>query len=228
MKYDNLLNNRLESEIDEKFATFSRKIMQTDKLLGVKVPVLRKIAREFSVYDDFYNNVSLDNFEQIAVVGFYIGQTTKDYSELKKRVDYILPHINNWGNCDIFVSSIKLLKTKSKLEFLANVFAYLKSSNEYTVRFGIVCLLDYYLLDEKLTDEIFKKIIPLQDKTYYIDMAIAWLVSVSFVKFKDITLNLLKSGDLTKNVQNKSISKICDSFRVDSSDKVFVKTLKIK
>ena len=228
MKYDNLLNNRLESEIDEKFATFSRKIMQTDKLLGVKVPILRKIAREFSNYDDFYNNVSLDNFEQIAVAGFYIGQTTKDYSELKKRVDYILPHINNWGNCDIFVSSIKLLKTKSKLEFLTNVFAYLKSSNEYTVRFGIVCLLDYYLLDEKLTDEIFKKIIPLQDKTYYIDMAIAWLVSVSFVKFKDITIELLKSGKLIKSVQNKSISKICDSFRVSKEDKDFVKTLKIK
>ena len=59
-------------------------------------------------------------------------------------------------------------------------------------------------------------------------MAIAWLVSVSFVKFKDITIELLKSGKLIKSVQNKSISKICDSFRVDSSDKVFVKTLKIK
>ena len=99
MKYDNQLNEILKNNADDKFAKFSLKIMNTkNRVVGVKIPILKKIAKEFTIFNDFLENVSLDNFEKIAVAGFYIAFTTKDIDTLIERADFILPYFDNWGD----------------------------------------------------------------------------------------------------------------------------------
>ncbi len=85
-----------------------------------------------------------------------------------------------------------------------------------------------YFLDSENIDSILSKLIKLQNIDYYIDMAIAWLISVAFIKCREQTLMLLQSESLTPFVQNKSISKICDSYRVTLEDKQLVKSLRKK
>ena len=58
-------------------------------------------------------------------------------------------------------------------------------------------------------------------------MAIAWLLSVCFIKYRANTLELLKSKKLSPFVQNKTISKIRESYRVSDEDKELVNKLKI-
>ena len=225
MKYDKQLDFFISQNVDEQYAKFHSSLVPDTKIRGVRIPVLRKIAKEFTKYDDFLGNITLDNYEAISVACYYIGLTTKDLNTLKIRLNYILPHINNWAVCDTFVNSLKLLKKKS-VEFYPFLCEYLKSDNDFVCRFAIVCLMNYCLNDQTVNN-IFQQVVPLQGRSYYLDMAIAWLVSVAFVKNRTQTLKLLQSKTLTKEVQNKSISKICDSFRVDDSDKLIVKKLKI-
>ena len=198
--------------------------MPNVKIKGVKVPKLREIAKEFIKYNDFLENITLDNFETISVACYYIGYTTKDVSTLKNKLDFILPYIDNWAICDTFVGSLKILKKYSN-ECMPIILNYLDSKNDFTVRFAIVCLLDYYINDDRI-DTLFESIVKLQNRNYYIDMAIAWFVSVAFIKCRDKTLQLLQSKTLAKEVQNKSISKICDSYRVSKEDKEIIKKLR--
>ena len=225
MKYDKLLEQKIIANIDEKYKQFHSQLVPNTLVRGVRIPTLRKIAKEFCKYDDFLQNITLDNYEAVSVACYYIGLTTKDVKKLNRNLQIVLPHINNWAICDTFVSSLKILKTK-KAEFLDTIQQCLNSQKEFEVRFAIVCLLSYYIEDVD-TKFLFDKMISLQNKSYYIDMAIAWLVSVAFVKRKEETLKLLQNKKLVANVQNTSISKICDSFRVSKDDKLLVKKLRL-
>ena len=224
MKYDKQLNEKIDANSDEKYAKFHSSLVPNTKIKGVKIPVLRKIAKEFSVYDDFLKNITLDSYESISVACYYTGATTKNTEQLKTRLEFILPYINNWAVCDTFVSSLKILKTK-KDEMYSTILNYLKSDSEFVVRFAIVCLLTYFINNDNI-EFLLDKMVDLQNKTYYIDMAIAWFVSVAFVKCREKTLKFLQNERFKKNVQNKIISKICDSFRVSKFDKEIVKKLK--
>ena len=59
-------------------------------------------------------------------------------------------------------------------------------------------------------------------------MAISWLLSVAIIDYKDKVIVLLESKCLCKFVQNKTISKIQDSYRIDKETKEFVKKYRIK
>ena len=50
---------------------------------------------------------------------------------------------------------------------------------------------------------------------YYIRMAIAWLLAECFIKFPDETTSYLAVSRLPRWTYNKTISKICDSLRVE-------------
>ena len=58
-------------------------------------------------------------------------------------------------------------------------------------------------------------------------MSISWLLSIAIINYKDKVINLLSSKVLNKFVQNKTISKIQDSYRIDKSLKNYVKQFKI-
>ena len=224
MKYDKELNELINAHIDPEYAKFHSKIVPESTVRGVRIPILRKIAKKFDRFDDFLNNITLDNYESISVACYYIGLTTKDLTTLSKNLEFILPYIGNWSICDTFVASLKILK-KEKAAYKI-VLEKLNTPHIYTVRFGIVALLSYFITDANIY-EIFEKLIKLQNIDYYIDMAIAWLISIAFIKCRAQTLELLKGSPLTPFVQNKSISKICDSFRVAKEDKVMIKQLRI-
>lgn len=224
MKYDKLLSDKINACVDVDYAKFHSGLVPNVKILGVKVPVLRQIAKEFAKFDDFLENVKLDTFEKISVACYYIGLTTIDDETLDSRLKFILPYIDNWAVCDTFVSSLKILKKNNN--YLPNILELLDSENDFVVRFAIVVLMSYYI-DKNTLNGYLQRFVNLQGKNYYIDMAIAWFVSVAFVKEREATLQFLKCKIFNKDVQNKSIQKICESFRVIKEDKVLVKKLKL-
>ena len=100
------------------------------------------------------------------------------------------------------------------------------SNNEFTRRVCIVILLNYYIDDEHI-DICLNAIKDLNDDSFYVNMAISWHISLSFIRFRSKTLTLLKSKVLPVFVQNKAISKIRDSYRVTEKDKELVKNLRL-
>ena len=61
---------------------------------------------------------------------------------------------------------------------------------------------------------------------YYAKMAVAWALSICYVKFPAETLPLLQEGRLDPFTHNKTIQKICESFRVAPQDKAMLRSLK--
>ena len=61
---------------------------------------------------------------------------------------------------------------------------------------------------------------------YYVKMAVAWGISVCFIKQRQITLAYLLSCNLDTFVYNKSIQKIVESFRVSGEDKKLLRSMR--
>lgn len=99
------------------------------------------------------------------------------------------------------------------------------SDKEYDLRFAAVILMDYYITDEYI-DYAIDWLKRVKSEYYYVNMAVAWALCTAFVKYKDKVMPVLESGMLSKEVQNMTVSKIRDSFRVDKETKEYLKQLR--
>ena len=211
---------------DNKYKDFNRKIINTKYLmLGIKIPILKKIAKEISKgdYKSFLNIITDDYYELVMIKGLVIT-SIKEIDELNKYFEEYISLIDNWALCDIFCSSLKIVN-KNK-DYFKDIIVYLiKTKKEYYVRVGLVLLLDYYV-EEKYLDDIFKIINMIDSDYYYVNMAIAWLLCECFIKYQDITLKYLENNNLNKFTINKCISKIKDSYRVSREMKEYINKFK--
>ena len=221
--YTKYLNNYKE---DKKFIDFNKKLIFTKyEILGIKVPNMRKIAKEISKTDiiSFLNNVENNTYEEVMIEGLVISYI-KEVDLCIKYFNKFINKIDNWAICDTCISSMKIVN-KNKELFLRQIKKYIKSKDEYVVRVGVVLLLDYYIEDSYI-DLVFDMINSINRDEYYINMAIAWLVSVCFVKYRNKTFKYLKDNKLNKFTYNKSIQKIIESYRVSIEDKDVLRNMK--
>lgn len=192
-----------------------------EQIIGVRLPELRKIGKKLTD-----NNFDWHYYEEIMLHGFYIGYAKLSYEERISLLTEFIPYINNWAVCDCVSSTLKFVN-KNRSDFLEFLKPYMKSQKEYELRFAVVMLMDYYLDDEylKFTVDYLSKI---KSDYYYVNMAVAWALSVAFVKDSNLVLPLIENYVLEPFVHNKTISKICDSYRVDKPIKEKLKTYRIK
>ena len=131
----------LKPYCDKKYKVFQEKICSTKYvILGVKIPILRKIAhkllKEYS-YQEIINNLNYEYFECVMLEGLLISNVKLTYKEKIKLITKYLPKIDNWAICDIFASELKIVNDYPEVFFLF-ITDLLKSSKEYYLRFGIV------------------------------------------------------------------------------------------
>lgn len=100
-------------------------------------------------------------------------------------------------------------------------------NNEFQTRISIVVFMNYYLCDNYI-DRVLNIVSNIKSDYYYINMAISWLLSKAIVNYQDKVIHVLKSNKLSKFVQNKTISKIHDSYVIDMDIKDLVKQYRIK
>ena len=77
-------------------------------------------------------------------------------------------------------------------------------------------------------DKVLNILLSINREEYYINMAIAWTLADAYVDFKDKINDIIINKKLSPWVHNKTIQKICESFRISNEDKTYLKTLKIK
>ena len=116
--------------------------------------------------------------------------------------------------------------TKDNLSLVWNfIQPYFKSDKEFEIRFAYVMLLNYYLIDEYI-DKVLNLVDEFNDDRYYSQMAVAWLVSICYIKYPKKTEKYLKKSNLNDWTYNKSIQKICESLKVDKKTKSQLKLMK--
>ena len=141
--------------------------------------------------------------DEITKAGYGIYSTIciiRDHNEwAKKHPDKLLPYIDRW----------------------------LMSDHPYTVRFGVLCLMNLYL-NERFRPEYADKVAAVQSDAYYVNMMRAWYFATALAKQYDAVLPYIEENRLDPWTHNKAIQKAIESFRVTDEHKAHLKTLKRK
>lgn len=226
--------NQIRERAESEYADFSAKLLPEtarERVLGVRLPVLRKFAAAISKGDCTSYLAIVKNeaakkslsLEECMVWGFVIGHG-KDWSQVGQQIRDFLPYIDNWSVCDSFCASLKITNSikEEMYEFLQGC---LESKQTYDQRFAFVMLLNYYIESDYLMG-IFQACEKQEWKDYYTKMAVAWLLSMCYVNYKKETLEYLAGCHLDDFIYNKCIQKIIESRQVTHEEKQQIKTRK--
>lgn len=228
MKNSDLIKSLFKLQ-DLKYKDFHAKLIQTidkEKIIGIRVPELRKFAAEFnnSKYkNEFLNTLPHYYYEENNLHAFLI-EKIKDFDEAIEETDKFLPYIDNWATCDSLRPKV-FFKNKEKL--LKYIEKWLDSEHYYTIRFGIEMLMVHFL-DENFSPEYLKRISQIKSTEYYVNMMIAWYFATALAKQYDTTLPYFESKILDKWTHNKAIQKAIESYRISNLQKEDLRKLKIK
>ena len=157
-------------------------------------------------------------------MGMVIGLAVMDFDERLSLLDIFVPIIDNWAVCDIAIGDLKSVK-KNKDKMYEYVQKYLNSDREYEVRFAVVVLMQYFIEDDYI-DKVLQIYDNVEHEGYYVKMAVAWAISVCFVKYRKLTIEYLNNSNLDNFTYNKALQKIRESNRVSKEDKEWAKKMK--
>lgn len=221
------LQTELASHADNKYCEFTKKLsFSNHPFIGVRIPIIRKIVAQIPREKNVeFLKEKPETIEEVMARGMIICKLP--YDEMLKYFDSQIKYIDNWSACDVFCSGLrKQIKNHLADFFETKIVSLLKSNQEFTTRVGLVILKSSYIRPEYL-DLIFDWIEKIRNRNeYYVKMAIAWLLAECFIKFPSATTGYLVESKLPKWTYNKTISKICDSYRVDAKTKTMLKRMR--
>ena len=243
--------NLLRKSKDDKFQSFHSGLCPgKDNIMGIRVPVLRQIAKEENalceekicecmkeakekdrqsvirrVYEEYFTKYEFEYGEEAMLMGYIISLMKAEYETRLYFLEQYVKHIDSWAVCDSPVASMKWIAKEKEAfwEFLEQ--HYMHSKREYELRFVIVSLLDFYIEDTWI-DRVLAYYDQVQEDAYYVKMAVAWGISICFVKYPEKTKEYFKHHNLDEWTFRKALSKITDSYRVSTEDKEFVRSLR--
>ncbi len=219
----------LLSYVDDEFKDFTSALIPGSRpILGVRIPILRQIAKEIAQGDwqGFIKEAPEDTYEEVNVKGFVIGYVKADLEILLPYIAEHIEKINDWSLCDGFCSNLKIV-AKNRGEFLEFLQPYAKMDDEFKQRVVAVMLMNYYLTDEYI-DMTLEVLDSLKNEKYYCKMAVAWAIATAWAKQREKTYVYMQEGNNTLDdwTYNKAIQKMLESYRVSEEDKVMLRGMK--
>lgn len=227
--YLRIIEKMLFYNQDLKYRDFtSRSIpnISSDKIIGVRLPVLRKIVKEIVNYDyidEFLNELPHKYHEENLLHGIILSIKYKDIDILLDMLDKFLVYADNWIITDTI--NPKLFK-KYPDKVYDKIKIWVGSNNEYVIRFGVVSLLQFYLDDNFRLEEL-ELVSGINSDYFYVNMAISWFWSFALIKQYASAIKYFEDKKLNKWIHNKSIQKACESYRIDDLKKEHLRNLKI-
>lgn len=209
------------------------------KVLGVRLPALHKLAKKLAREDwrGYLEALSeeAESFEERMLLGFLIacaklqpgrGRESITLQEQFSLIRAFMPYIDNWSLCDSFCASLKFSREfpEETWEFLQ---PFLQSKQEYEIRFGLVMIINYFITDEYI-DKLFPVFDGIDHEGYYVKMAVAWAVSICYVKYPEQTKAYLEENRLDDFTFHKALQKIVESRCVSDEVRAQMRQMKRK
>lgn len=213
---------------DIEFKKFQCKLIpgvNSDTVIGVRTPLLRKLAKEIfksDDYEEFIRDLPHEYYEEVNLHGMIICMVS-DYDEAIHEVNKLLPYVDNWATCDLLSCKKAFKDNLDKLE--TDVKRWISSGDTYTVRFGIGVLLEFYL-DDAFDLKYLEWVARVESDEYYIRMMKAWYFATALAKQYDEAIPYIENHRLEEWVHRKTIQKAKESFRVSDDTKAYLNTLK--
>lgn len=197
-----------------------------DTIIGIRIPALRALAKELKGTDAaaaFIAALPHQYFEEYSLHTFLIGYI-KDFDEAIVQTERLLPWLNSWALTDSM--RIKAFD-KDPARLLPTIDKWLGSGDTYTIRYGILCLMNYFL-DARFDPCYLKKVAAVRSDEYYVNMMIAWYFATALAKQYEAALPYIENRRLDQWTHNKAIQKAIESYRVTDEHKRYLRTLRWK
>ena len=217
---------RLAECIDEKYRDFQSKLVPNiskEKILGVRTPDMRRIAKEINGTDEAEKFIAElpHSFYEENLVHFFLIAMIKDFDECADAVESFLPYVDCWPVCDQ-ASPKTFSKNHDKL--LPLIRKWISSEHVYTVRFGIRMLMNEFL-GEDFRTEYLEWVAAVKGEDYYIRMMVAWYFATALAKRYDESIVFIEEHRLEPWTHKKTIQKAVESFRVSDEHKMYLRSL---
>lgn len=212
---------------DEEYRDFHSKLMPNipkGDVIGIRVPVLRKFAKEFAKSGEkekFLKELPHQYYEENNL-HMMLLVAMKDYDGCIQEMERFLPYINNWATCDF--PAPKCFE-KHKKDVLEHIKIWIKSSQTYTVRYAIGMLMRLFLEDD-FSAEYPQMVAEVSSEEYYINMMIAWYFATALAKQWDAVIPYIEQRKLSPWVHRKTIQKAVESDRITPGQKEYLKSFR--
>lgn len=221
------IKEQLFNLADADYQKFAAALIPTvNNVIGVRLPELRKLAKRIAKGDwrAYMAEAESDYFEEVMLQGMVLGYVKTDLEEILQYTADFVPKINNWSVCDSFCTGLKFTR-QNKERVWEFIMPYLLSHKEYEIRFAVVMMLSYFI-EEEYIERILQLLDKVSHEGYYVKMAVAWAISICYVKMPEPTLKYLTSNTLDDFTYNKALQKITESYRVDQATKKMIREMK--
>ena len=196
-----------------------------ERFIGVRIPRLRSILKDAFTKEwgeSFMEALPHAFFEEDMLHAFLIGQL-EDYRQALAQTRNFLPCVDNWAVCDSLAPRALMQKPD---DYYEEIRLWITDSHPYTQRFAVVRLMGDFL-DGSFKPEMLGLVCALKSSDYYVNMAIAWYLSVALLKQYPLTLPVFQNGQLGKFVHNKGIQKAIESRRISPERKEILRSLRL-
>lgn len=200
----------LQGLAEPKYRDFAASLIPGEEdMLGVRLPLLRKLARRVARQEDwesiFYELGSYSQMEMVMLRGMLPGYAPQ--ATLTERLNALrafIPSIRNWSICDSCCATYTFAR-EARAEVLEFLLPYLRSTAEYEARFAVVMLLNHYLNDSAYVAHVAKLLSQVNCRAYYADMAVAWCACELILRYPEYETELITrlSPDIQKLTQRK-------------------------
>lgn len=224
----NELQQHLFGMRDAAYAAFIAKLtpgFPPSHFIGVRVPLLRTIARSFAKEEaasqSFLSHLPHSYYEEDMLHGMLIS-LVKDYDRCLDLIDRFLPYVDNWAVCDTLSPKVF---AKHKAQLLENILRWSSSSHTYTCRFGLRMLMTHFL-DDSFSADFLEIPAAIRSEEYYVKMMVAWFFATALAKQWEATLPYLENRQLDPWTHRKTIQKAIESYRIPPERKDYLRTLR--
>lgn len=224
----NPIRQRLELLVDEKYKTFHSSLVPgEDKIMGVRIPQLRALARELARGDwrSYLAEATEETYEETMLQGLVIGYAKMELDEAYVRIEDFVPKIRNWAVCDCVCSTLKIVRRDlgRTWEFLQK---YLTDDREYFIRFGVIMLLDHFKQEKEYLPWVLEALDGIHHDAYYVKMAVAWALSMYYVKYPKEVMEYFSHHHLDDFTYQKTLQKIIESRQISEETREQIREMK--
>lgn len=224
--YDNLITHQ-----DLKYKKFMSSLLPTvnsETIIGVRMPILRKLAKEIiregkDFVEEFLSTLPHENYEE-NILHMLIITNYKDVDKVLNELDKFLPYVDNWAVSDCQVP--KVFKNHS-IKVLNKVKSWIASNETYAIRYGILVLMKIFLEENYKKDYLYI-VADIKSEEYYVNMMRAWFFQEALVKQYDDAIKVFEDKRMDVWTHNQGIKKAIESRKISVLTKDYLRSLKIK
>lgn len=219
---------RLEALADPAYREFQRRLVPTvdpAAVLGVRMPALRRLARELRGTDEaaeFLRRLPHGTYDENNLHGLLICEL-RGYDETAAALDEFLTYVDNWATCDLLSPKAFLARPP---QLAARLRAWMDDPREYAVRFALAEAMRLYV-QRDFDPAALEWAAAVPGGTYYVDMMLAWFFATALTHQYDAALPYLTQRRLSRSVHNKTIQKAVESRCIPADRKQALRALRV-